>query len=253
VGDIPECRLRELGKPLGEIFKDAVKDEKVIAVYAVNPNTDEGQDSGAPKQVVWLTRLGMIKRSTWADSCGVLKSVFQCYKLREDRVDEVVRVDEMHEKNTILFMSGAGYVLNTTNSDVPLQGRIAGGVKGIAMSDDDYAVASCVAKQNGYIVAVTNKGKVKKVDSHKIDKMVRYRKGLQFGGGMEKGEHVVFGSWVKGDEDLVVQDEKDTIYFIPVADISISERTGKWKPIPKLKLGKMLLRNGFIHRRKKNN
>jgi len=80
--------------------------------------------------------------------------------------------------------------------------------------------------------------------------MVRYRKGLQFGGALEKDERVVFGAWVRGDEDLVVQTDKDEITFIPIAEMDLTDRTGKWKPIPKMKA---TIKCAYIHRRKKNN
>jgi len=254
VGDVPECKLREHGTSLKEIFRDSIPGEKAIGVYAIVPGDSEDPKAspvGAPAQLVWLSKLGMVKRSAWADACGVQKSIFQCYKLREDRPDEVVRVDEFVTGRTIVFISGQGYVLNALTSDVPVQGRIASGVKGMSMNDDDIAVCSTVAKPSGFVIAVTNKGNIKKVETKNIDKMVRYRKGLQFGGALEKNERVIFGSWVKGDEDLVVQDEKDNLYFMPISDMTTSDRTGKWKHCSKL--GKIALKGGWIHRRKKNN
>jgi DNA gyrase/topoisomerase IV subunit A len=245
VGDIPECKLRDKGVLLKDIFKDAAMGERPVAVYAVVPETPlEGE-------LVWLTRLGMIKRSTWADGCGVQKSIFQCYKLREDRPDEILRVDEFKEGRTIMLLSQGGYVLNAMTGDVPVQGRVAGGVKGISMPDNEYAVCNCVAKPSGFIVAVTDKGNVKRVEVKTVDKMVRYRKGLQFGGALEAGESVIFGCWVKGDEDLVIQTADGGVHFVPTADIPVTCRADKWKYVAKI--GKVKVKACFIHRRKKNN
>ena len=246
---IPECKLRDKGTDIKQIYKDAIANEKAVAVYAVTP-TDEGVE-GNPAQIVWTTKLGMIKRSAWADACGIQKSAFQCYKLREDKPDEVVRVDEFVDGNTIMLISGGGYILNAQTGDVPLQGRIASGVKGISMDDNDVAACACVAKPSGFVVAVTSHGNVKKVESKKIDKMVRYRKGLQLGGALGKDEKVVFGAWVKGEEDLVVQTESGNIINLPVAEIAVTDRVGKWKTISKI--GKNKIANAWIHRRKKNN
>jgi len=118
------------------------------------------------------------------------------------------------------------------------------------MGDEEQAVCSCVGKPDGFIVAVTKKGNVKRVEYKKIDKMVRYRKGLQIGGG---GETVVFGAWVRGNEDLVLRDDKGEIYAINVSEIPLSDRTGKWKTISKLKIGaKAVITEGYIHQRSKN-
>jgi topoisomerase-4 subunit A len=243
--------LRERGAALKSLFKDAADGEAPVAVYAATP-AEDGTMADAPAELVWLTRLGMIKRSAWGDACGVQKSIFQCYKLREDKSDEVVRVDEfVAAGNTIMLISGAGFILNAQTGDVPLQGRIAGGVKGMAIAEDDVTVCASVAKPSGFVVAVTNKGHIKRVETKKIDKMVRYRKGLQFGGALEKGEKVVFGSWVRGDEDLVLQTEDGKILSVPVAEIALTDRVGKWKALTKV--GKAAVVAGYIHRRKKNN
>ncbi|MDR0462233.1 MAG: DNA topoisomerase 4 subunit A [Christensenellaceae bacterium] len=253
VGDIPECKLRDRGISIKDLFGQVASAtsllEKAVAAYAVTPQTDE-IPSNAPKQLVWLTDLGMIKRSTWADACSVQKSTFQCYKLREDKPDSVVNVSELNDGNTILFISSGGYILNAMTGDIPVQGRIASGVKGIAMGDEETAVCSCLAKSSGFIVSCTSKGNLKRMESKKIDKMVRYRKGLQLGGG---GERVVFGTWVKGDEDLVMRDDKGNVYSIPVGDIPISDRTGKWRTISKLKIpAKTTIAEAFVHQRKGN-
>ena len=251
-GDIPECKLRERGAVLKTLFKDAPENELAVAVYAVTPAGDDGVIPDAPPELVWMTKLGMIKRSAWADACGVQKSIFQCYKLREDRVDEVVRVDEFKAgANTIMLISGQGFILNAQTGDVPLQGRIAAGVKGMAIADDDVTACSTVAKPTGFVVAVTNKGRVKRVETKKVDKMVRYRKGLQLGGALDNGEKVVFGSWVHGGEDLVLQTEDGKLINVPVAEIAVTDRVGKWKSVAKV--GKSNVVAGHIHRRKKNN
>jgi DNA gyrase subunit A len=251
VSEIPECRLRDRGATLKDLFKDASDGEYGIAVYAVTPPADDGTVIGAPAQLVWISHLGMIKRSLWTDACAVQKSVFQCYKIREDKPDEVMRVDEFVDGRTIMLISGQGYILNAMSNDVPLQGRIATGVKGIAMADDDFAVCACLAKPAGFVVAITNRGHIKRVESKTIEKMVRYRKGLQFGSGLEKGERVVFGSWVKGDEDLVVVDENDSIMSIPVTEIPLTNRAGKWRTFSQIKSKN--IKGGFVHRRRKNN
>jgi len=240
VGDIPECKLRDKGVLIKALFKDAPDGEKPIAIYAIT------HEQLPESELVWLTKLGMIKRSTWTEGVGVLKSTFQCAKLMRDD-DAYLRVDEFQQGRTLLFLTAKGMVLNAATSDVPLQGRIAGGVKGILMADDDYCVCSCVAKQTGFVVAVTNKGNVKKVDIKTIEKMARYRKGLMFGS-LDKGEHYVFASWVKGEEDLVAITADNKLLYTQVSKIKESVRTAK-----SMSVFKGQIASAHIHRRKQNN
>ena len=249
IGDIPECKLRDKGVTLNKIFKLANEGERPIAIYEIIHEQLPGADGVVTKlspELVWLSRFGMIKRSSWLESCAILKSVFQSGKLGIDG-DEILRVDEFKEGDTIMLMSNSGMVLHATTKDVPLQGRIAAGVKGISMNDGDYVVCNTVSKKNGFLVAITNKGNLMRVPVKGIDKMVRYRKGLMFGQ-LGKDEYYVFAAVVKGGEDLVAQDSSGKVLFIPVDNIKEGDRTAKSKG----KLGDEI-KVAWIHRRKRNN
>ena len=258
VGDIPECRLKEKGVFLKQLFKGVGETERPIAIYTVVPDVlpqeqtkEEKADKKAEKplsnELVWLTKYGMIKRSTWQDSCSVIKSVFQCAKLtRED--DEILRVDEFRAGDKLLLLSANGMILHATTGDVPVQGRIAGGVKGINLAEGDYCACNCISK--GYVVAVTDKAHIKRTEVKNIEKMVRYRKGLTFGN-LAKGEKIIFAACVKGDEDLVVKLGDNSIVHVPVDKIAVTDRTGKFKSIPG-KAGSAVA-SAWIHRRRKNN
>ena len=249
VGDIPECKMRERGAPLNRMFKTAPENEKPIAVYAIVPEQLPVNDKNESEELVWLTKYGMIKRSNWAESCSILKSTFQCGKLMRDD-DQFLRVDEYKPGRTILMLTQNGQVLNATTQDVPLQGRIAGGVKGINLVEDDSCVANCVAKPSGFIVAITSRASLKRVELKSIEKMVRYRKGLMFGS-LEKGETIAFASWVKGTEDLVAVLDGGKTITIPVDKIPVTDRTGKFKTWHGNATSKVL--TAHIHRRTKNN
>ena len=249
-GDIPECRMRDKGATFKSMFKDAPANEKPVSVYALDCDITEMDKPVAVElgELVWLTKYGMIKRSVWAESCGIQKSVFPCYKLREDKPDAVVNVQQFKAGNTLLLMSSGGNVLHAQTGDVPLQGRMASGVKGISMGDDEFAASNCIAKQNHFVVAVTNKGMVKKSAVKDIEKMVRYRKGVKFGG-LDKGEFIVFATSVKGEEDLVVVCDNGKVLSMPIEKIATTDRTKPFKG----GFGKVNVKDAFVHRRKKNN
>jgi len=248
-GDVPECKMRDKGASFKSMFKDAVNGEKPIALYPMDCDITEMDKEVAVGlgELVWLTRQGMIKRSTWAESCGIQKSIFPCYKLRDDRPDSVVRVDAFKSGMTLLLMSSGGYVLHAQTGDVPVQGRMAGGVKGINMGDDEFAASSCTTRPNHFVVAVTNKGNVKRTAVNTIEKMVRYRKGVKFGN-LENKEFIVMATSVKGDEDLVVVTEDGKVLSMPIDKIPVTERT---KPFKSGFKGKV--KDAYVHRRKKNN
>jgi DNA polymerase-3 subunit beta len=85
-------------------------------------------------------------------------------------------------------------------------------------------------------------------DAHK---MVRYRKGLQLGGSLSQNEQVIFASWCKSDdsEDLVLAPNGAPLVSVPVTQIPLADRTGKWRTAPGVKS----VSAAYLHRRKKNN
>jgi DNA gyrase subunit A len=250
-GDIPECKLHDKGTKFSDMFKEAPEGEVPVSAYALDMDITEMEEAARKElgEIVWLTKYGMIKRSTWAESCGIQKSVFPCYKLRDDVSDRVERVQPLKGGKNLVFLSSGGHVLHCSTSDVPLQGRIAAGVKGIALGDNEFSACSYTAKSNGFLVAVTNKGNVKKTPLKDIKSMGRYRKGDRFGQ-YDTGETVVFGATVKGDEDLVVQLENGNIAFIPIEQIPTTDRIKKYKAMKGIP-SSVKVKAAYLHLRKK--
>lgn len=77
----------------------------------------------------------------------------------------------------MLFVTEQGYCLNALKNDIPLQGRVSGGVKGIMLRDGDKVKFVSQVNGEGEIVIVTSEGKFKKVISSQIDVSGRYKKG----------------------------------------------------------------------------
>jgi len=236
--DISECRLKDRGVPLRKLFPTALPEERPIAIYPAVV------DSLPDYDLVWLSKTGMIKRSKFIDACSVIKSVFDVYKIREDRKDEILAVQRLPKNRTILMVTNVGNVLNAATGDIPVQGRIASGVKGMQMDDSAWLAGISTAENSGYAVLVTNLGNVKKVAIKDIDKMVRYRKGLTIASGMTKGEEVIYATFARKEDDLVVKTEKGEILTRSVEKLPAVARIGKMKNI----FGKQKIIRVWLHR-----
>ena len=237
-GDIPECRLKDRGVMLRKLFPTALPEEHPIAIYPAVA------DSLPEYDLVWLSKTGMIKRSKFIDACSVIKSVFDVYKIREDRKDEIMAVQRLPKNRTILMITNVGNVLNAATGDIPVQGRIASGVKGMQMDDTAWLAGISTAENTGYAVLVTNLGNAKKVAMKDIDKMVRYRKGLTIASGMAKGEEVIYATFARKEDDLVVKNEKGEILARSVEKLPTVARTGKMKNT----FGKPKIERVWLHR-----
>lgn len=225
VNALPDGRWREKGNLLKTIIKDCLPDETIVKIVPVNDVLPMGD-------IVFFTKQGMVKRSSW-EEMSVIKSNFQCIKLKDD--DEVINVQNFYEDCTMLFVTESGMVLNADISDVPRQGRIAGGVKGISLGDGDSVVYAGFISMAGEIIVITDKGYMKKVLSSQLDVTARYRKGVKIidlkG---DNGSKVIFCNYVTLPYQIAMIGKDNAIYVVGSDEIPIDNRMSKGKLLKRL-------------------
>ena len=227
VDQIPESRFKDKGVPEHTVIKAMAKDEKVVKVFAVDNTMPKGN-------LLFLTKYGMIKKTAFSEY-GLLKTAFQAMKLKDDDVITDV-VAEIEGDYSVLFVTNQGMVLKAENTDIPLQGRISGGVKGINLASKDYCVGTMIVSEEGEVVLVTNKGFAKRMVIAGIDKMARYRKGLKaITFNADNGNSIVFADYVTDEYDIVAKDNDGELHFRPTDKVAIENRLGKGKCIDRLK------------------
>lgn len=179
VKDIPLAKYKDKGIAPRELFADFGLDEKIVAIF---------QTDFAKQSIVFFTESGFVKATPYSEY-DVQKSYFQAIKIKDD--DQVVGV-EFDEPNTdMLFVSEQGQVLFAKKDDVPQQGRISGGVRGMNLNDGDKVVFACLCNDEGEIIVATKQGYTKRVLIAQIDKLPRYRKGVKLIN-LSAGDKVIF-------------------------------------------------------------
>ena len=166
VADIKECKWRDKGLTLDDIEKLVSLNEMPVAFLKV-PNTSN---------VVFMTKNGVVKMSP-ASELMMTKSFYPVCKLADD--DEVITVQLEEVDKSILMMTKKGMALNFDKKDVPVQGRLSGGVRGINLDENDSVIFAsqvnfdevCVVSENGYI---------KNLSTSQFPLSQRYRKGLKY-------------------------------------------------------------------------
>ncbi len=238
VDSIPDGKWRDVGAPLYKIFPGALEDERVL--YALN--IEDALPSGS---LLFYTRQGMVKKSEWKE-LGVVKSAFQVCKVNDG--DEIIGIERYEPGCSLMFVTYKGMCLNADMSDIPLQGRIAAGVKGIQLTDGDKCVFIRQVTNEGEIVLITNRGFGKRVICADIDVMGRYRKGVKiidFGKTRpSNGDCVVFASYVKDPYKVVIEAEDGYMMAFSTEDISIQNRTHAGKQLFK---GRLDIVAGYIY------
>lgn len=222
-----ESRLRDKGVPEWSIFGEMDKKEKIVAFF------DEAQMQNKGN-VLFFTSSGMVKKTLRSENV-LLKKNYQVIKLKEG--DEVLDVVfESESDYSLVFVTKKGMVLNAKSDDVPLQGRVASGVRGVALNDGDCCVGVSMAeKSKGEVLCLSDKGFAKRVAVSQLDEMARYRKGVKLLGGASSGSELVFGKVVTESQVLCAKDESGSLTFKFSDLVAIEARTGKGKPFGKNK------------------
>lgn len=240
IESIPDGKWRDNGAPIDKIFKDAQEGERVLYMLPIEETLPGGS-------LLFYTRMGMVKRSDWKEF-GVVKSAFQVCKVNDG--DTIIGIEQYVEGSTLMFVTASGMCLNADMSDIPLQGRIAAGVKGIQLSDGDSCVMIKQITPDGEIIVLTNRGYGKRVLSASIDVMSRYRKGVKIiDFGKTNGTSIVFASYVKEPYKIVLEEEDHYLMAFSTEDISIENRTHAGRQLFKGKLdvtGAYIYNDGFV-------
>jgi DNA gyrase subunit A len=229
VDQLPECKFRDKGVTLSALFSETTKGEVPVAAFAM------GREDMPKGEIVIFTRQGMAKRSSW-EEYKLLKSSFLGYKGKEG--DEVFRVESISDaKGQIFYVTNKGGCTKFDVSEIPLQGRVAGGVKCITLADDEYVVFAGVAKENESVLMVTDKGYVKRLKVSEISKHARNckgAKGIEFG--QINGKTILHASVVTAEAHCVaISDHANTI-VVNTDDVAVEGKNTKGK-LPKGKRG----------------
>ncbi len=234
VGNLPEVRFRDAGNLLSQIFPDAQMGETVVDVFSM---PKEATPRG---ELLIFTRHGLVKRSEWKEY-QLLKSSFQGYKGKEG--DEVFKVEVVRPNTEIFYVTNRGGCTRFDLSEIPLQGRVAGGVRCINLADDEYVVfAGQVEKDSGELLMVTNKGFMKRLPVTEIAKHARNckgAKGIEFG---VNGSSIVYASYVNGEDYQIAIYDRANTYVVNVMEVSVENKNNKGK-LPKGKKGGIVVEN----------
>lgn len=228
VGDMPEVRYRDNGVTLSQLFAEAQKGETPVAAFV------SGKDAEPQGELLIYTRQGLIKRSEWKEY-QLLKQVFQGYKGKDG--DEVFKVEVVRPDTEIFYVTNRGGCTRFNIDEIPLQGRVAGGVRCINLADDEYVVfAGQVDKDQGEALMITNKGFLKRLPVTEITKHARNckgAKGTEFG---VNGSSIVYANYVNGAHYKVAIYDKANVCVVDTSEVSVENKNNKGK-LPKGKRG----------------
>jgi topoisomerase-4 subunit A len=150
VHQIPEHKWKDNGTAVVNLIP-LPKDDKIIGIIAVKDF--EGPD----RSLVFITRHGQVKRTELKEYMTSRSVAVAAIKLNEQ--DEVIDVQESDGRKELLLVTKNGMAIRFKEQEVNAMGRVAAGVRGIALKTGDEVVSALwVAGEEGEVIVVSDKG-----------------------------------------------------------------------------------------------
>ena len=220
VSDLKPVKYKDKGVSPQELFMELSVNEKIVGFIPAEFNEKE------ERNLLFFTKMGFVKKTCFAEY-NTVKSYIQAVKVRDD--DELINVEFDVDGQDMIYATVYGQVLFATKDDIPVQGRVSGGVRGISLYDGDSVVYSALTKDEGELVVVTEKGLAKRVILAQIDKLPRYRKGVRLIL-LNKEDKIVFTTCVTTPNEIIL-DMGAEVKAINSEKIDIIPREKKGNPL----------------------
>ena len=223
VSSLGSSNFKDKGLVFNKLDKNLRADEIPVAVFD-SPTEKDNYD------LLFFTKQGMIKKTN-IQEYTLLKSYYQAAKIKEG--DQIISVQKDEPNTSLMFVSEQGMALNADKNDIPLQGRISAGVKGMMLADGDFVVSVDQVTSADEIAIVSNTAYAKRVIASEIDLLARYRKGvkiIELKGDNSSGTKVICSGKVAANSEIVIVSENE-ISTISSRLLEEDVRTSKGKCI----------------------
>ena len=222
VAQIPECRPRDRGLPLGGLLAGLETDERLVDALA------PGRDWAG--EIVLMTAGGLVKRLAVAE-LNVRKARYAAMTLRAG--DRLAAVVAPGQEGDLLAVTRQGMAICFAVADVSVLGRTAAGVKGIQLAPGDAVVACLAHSGEGEALLITDRGYMKRCLLLDFDRQARGGKGLKaitFLKNGANGEAVVAALAVRMPYAFTVFQKGGAQTTFNTEEIAIETRAGKGQP-----------------------
>jgi topoisomerase-4 subunit A len=154
VHQIPEFKWKDTGTAIVNVIQ-LPKDDAIVSVLPVKDLNEPGQS------LVFVTKRGQIKRTELKEYATTRSTAVAACKVADG--DEVISVTQSDGSKHIVLVTKSGMSIRFDENEVNPMGRVATGVKGIWLKDDDEITAALwVADDEGEVLVITDLGYAKR-------------------------------------------------------------------------------------------
>lgn len=219
---IPEFKWKDTGTAVVNVVP-MPKDDSIVSVIPI-------KDFEAPgRSLVFVTKRGQVKRSELKDYKSTRSTAIAAVKVGEG--DDVLRVVLSDNSKELLLVTKDGMSIRFAESEVNTMGRVAAGVRGISLRDEDEIVAAeLVSGDEGEVLVLTDLGFGKR--SLLLDYPIQGRGGkgvatFEFKEGKRvrpNGERLVGGLHCKDERGLILLTSSGAVIATSTEKAPIEDR-----------------------------
>jgi len=212
--EIPETSRQARGTAVIN-YINIQPDEKVTATVSVRDFASEGY-------LTMITRGGEIKRTALSEFANLRSNGLNAFDLESG--DSLGWVLHTSGTDDVLLVTRAGLAIRFPESDVPVRGRTAGGVKAIRLGKDDALVAACRVQPDALLLVVSENGFGKCTPLKEYRVQSRGGKGIFTMNVTRKTGSVVAAEVVEKDDKVILVTANGKGIRLRVADLRITGR-----------------------------
>ncbi len=217
VWQIPETGRRSKGRPIINLLEDLKQEEKVAAILRVR-NFEENA------YILLATLKGVVKKTELsAFSNPRKKGVFA---LNIDEGDKLIAARMTRAGQQVMLFTRGGMAVRFDESLVRSMGRVARGVRGVTLKNEEDKVVGCeVVVPEDTILVVCEKGYGKRSEVDDFRQTNRGGVGVRSIITSQRNGNVVSAISVKDDDSVLLMSESGQAVRISMRDVRVLSRS----------------------------
>ncbi len=170
-----------------------------------------------------MTKKGIVKRTALNKFDSSRRNGLIAIHLNSD--DELISVRETSGSDEAIVITSHGMSVRFNENDVREMGRVAAGVRGIRLSDNDEVVCMEILRSDSKLLIVSENGYGKRTELDEYRIQTRGGKGIKTYNMNSKTGKVVSARVVKDDEEIMLINSQGVLIRLRVDEISVLGRS----------------------------
>ena len=227
VGKLAECKPKDRGQLLSGVLAGIEENEQPLLMLTCDP----AKLKDLP-DFLFITKNGMIKRTTAADY-DVRSRKYPALSLK--KADALMDVRNVSGEGDMLLVSRCGMSIRFPIASIPVQGRIAAGVKGMGLDTGDEVCWCSQLEEKDDIILFSERGWAKRIPQVDFEPQNRSGKGVRcfsFNKNGSNGRTLAGIAKVNRDTDchLLIWQVRSPVSRLSRDEILLQNRSGKGMP-----------------------